>query len=672
MPVLKILHWNDVYKVGPHKLSPDSAGTIDVTQFDALVKDIRAQWPTLPGGGKDGLFLFSGDVFSPSVESTVTRGSHMVPVMNELAPDVALTGNHDFDFGFPHLTKLVQDCHFPWILSNIIDADTLHVPQHLHEFKIFERAGLRIGVIGLVEEDWIATVASWPTNFVFKDMYHAGMNLSRRLRDPEGEYKCDIIIALTHSRLPTDIALAKKLLALSSSAQEKHAIANEHGVDIILGGHDHLYFASKGVDDWEGYNFHDSVLGAEGDIGDVLVVKSGYDFRDLSELTISVQPTPPGSIRSHVVKQVSGKRYFTTPEYKSSQPMRVLLDALVGSVSSTLKAPVCRITTLIDLRSQHIRTEESAGANWFADILRHAYDDALCMHGCGGTDGVLICAGTLRGDSMYGAGYLTLGDILEILPFEDPVVVLEIDGETLWNALEASLELWPAQEGRFPVISGLRVSWDSRRQPGERVLGIWLVAEQEESDDGQEVEGEAPIHHLVDTEPVRREKGGRMYKIVTRDYMAEGHDGFVALKDKRYLIDHEAGSLMSSLVRKYLLGSQFVTKMTRISDHANGTNFQDGTWREILRARAKKQALRTLVHNAVQQWKGFVRDKRSKTHFKNQFNICTTEHMSSVDAFDGETARKGQTTNIKRETIDDDLLIVTPVVDGRLRDEGRQ
>jgi 5'-nucleotidase len=44
-------------------------------------------------------------------------------------------------------------------------------------------------------------------------------------------------------------------------------------------------------------------------------------------------------------------------------------------------------------------------------------------------------------------GYLTLGDVLEILPFEDPLVVLEISGKTLWDALEASLATWPAQEG---------------------------------------------------------------------------------------------------------------------------------------------------------------------------------------------------------------------------------
>ena len=40
-----------------------------------------------------------------------------------------------------------------------------------------------------------------------------------------------------------------------------------------------------------------------------------------------------------------------------------------------------------------------------------------------------------------------MDNILEILPYDDPAVVLEVDGETLWDALESSLKLWPAQEG---------------------------------------------------------------------------------------------------------------------------------------------------------------------------------------------------------------------------------
>lgn len=101
----------------------------------------------------------------------------------------------------------------------------------------------------------------------------------------------------------------------------------------------------------------------------------------------------------------------------------------------------------------YIDSDQSATCNWFADVVRHAYDDSLCMKGFGGSDAVFLCGGTFRGDSMYGPGHITLGDIMEILPFEDPLVVLELDGSAIWDSLEASLSTWPAQEGCAFTIS---------------------------------------------------------------------------------------------------------------------------------------------------------------------------------------------------------------------------
>lgn len=74
---LPILHFNDVYRVGEQKLSGNT-GAIDVTQFAYKIDSIRSTWPERKDGKRDGLLLFSGDLFSPSVESSVTRGSHMV------------------------------------------------------------------------------------------------------------------------------------------------------------------------------------------------------------------------------------------------------------------------------------------------------------------------------------------------------------------------------------------------------------------------------------------------------------------------------------------------------------------------------------------------------------------------------------------------------------------
>lgn len=82
------------------------------------------------------------------------------------------------------------------------------------------------------------------------------------------------------------------------------------------------------------------------------------------------------------------------------------------------------------------------------------------------------------------------------------------------------------------------------------MLGIWPQKEilQNQSNSQTSV-------RIVDGDEIKREKGGRKYIIVTREYMAQGHDGFLPLKGNKYLIDDEVGQMFSTLVRKYLLVS---------------------------------------------------------------------------------------------------------------------
>ncbi|KAF9228782.1 Metallo-dependent phosphatase [Gyrodon lividus] len=677
---LSIVHWNDVYRVTPQKISP-GGDTIDVTQFAALLETIRRRWRVRSDGARDGLSLFSGDLFSPSVESTVTRGSHMVPVMNELAPNVALTGNHDFDFGYPHLSKLVEDTKFPWLLSNIIDENTNNIPEHLHQFKILERSGVRVGIIGLVEEDWISTVSSWPPNFKFQDMAETGRELSRLLR---GEHRCDLIIALTHARVPNDIQLAKDLFASSPSAQKARPIAGEHGVDIILGGHDHVYFASKGMTTWEGYDTSKPSIGSQDDHGDILVVKSGTDFRDLSELTLELEDMPSGSIRRKVIKAVHGKHHKIQPGMPSSRKMQKILKSVLSSVSDTLKAPVCITDVELDLRSQFLRTGETAAGNWFADVVRHAYDDALCTKYGSGSDGVLICGGMLRGDSSC-EGEITLGNILEVVPFEDPTVVIELDGEALWDALEAGLSKYPAQEGqvvfairlRFPIVSGLKVSWDSRRPAGQRVLGVWLLQEAPSRSSGSSGGSGTGTPVLVDGEFIKRENTGRMYKIVTRDYMAQGHDGYTSLLGHNYLVDEENGQLMSSLVRKYLLGSRYVNRLVRLRDENKEMDHLHTDTAHVVKREMDHRKRHAHNHwpNIAQKWQHaaakILHKLRSRAHYLDHINITAREHMSGVDCFNGKKVRRGNGENGHGKSHSEDLPVIHPVADGRFKDVAR-
>ncbi|KAJ1307540.1 hypothetical protein OPQ81_001637 [Rhizoctonia solani] len=648
MSSLSILHFNDVYRVTKQKIQ-GSKETIDVTQFAELLDSLRDNWPKRSDGKRDGLVLFSGDLFSPSVESTVTRGSHMVPVMNHISPDVSLTGNHDFDFGYPHLCKLIDDCTFPWVLSNIIDTDTNSVPDKLTRYQVLERNGVKIGVIGLVEEEWIATVASWPSNFRYESMAEVAKALSQELR--EGPHKCDIILALTHARLPNDIELAKQVLAHSKLSKGS---SNIHGVDVLFGGHDHMYYIGRGAQTWDNYDPNSTCLGSEGDDG-VFLVKSGTDFRDLSELTLELEDTPEGSIRRKIVKSIQGIRHSVKPSQPASPALARIIKDQLDSVSSSLSDPICHSLTEWNAKSDLLRTDESALGDWMADVLRHAYDDALCTQGGDPADGVLICGGTIRGDSIYGPGDITLGDLLEILPFEDPIVVQALDGETIWNALEAGLSTWPAQEGRFPIVSGIRVEWDSRLAPGNRVKGIWL-AQQEIGSDGS----------------VRSEKGqaverdaSHTYRIVTREYMAAGHDGYDVLKGKPFLIDDENGVIMSSIVRRYLLGSQYIhTFKAQKAEHVPKF-LSSSSARTISKAKQRWLKAAEMIVNFEKQR---APTSHSVAEIGDALRIAQREHMTEIDRFDGAKARCGRASKSKGNI---DLVVVSPAADGRLKDLGR-
>lgn len=278
---------------------------------------------------------------------------------------------------------------------------------------------------------------------------------------------------------------------------------------------------------------------------------------------------------------------------------------------------------------------------------------------------------------------------MEILPFEDPLVVIELDGTAIWDALESALSTWPAQEGRFPVISGFRVSWDSKRPAGQRVLGVWLIPESSPTtpaDNGLRSSNEGDV-------PIPRSREGRKYIMVTREYMAQGHDGYGAMRGAKYLIDDESGMIMSTVVRKYLLGSRFVSRMARLKDNEGGAlpkssaGSKNGTSAHgHLHHKTSNIVDREVHHRIVaQKWQHAARlatraikDLHHHPHrrVRDHLGVSGREHMSDVDCYDGSRARRGekslpsvgQDEDKSKEQIED-LPVIHPEVDGRLKDE---
>lgn len=119
-----------------------------------------------------------------------------------------------------------------------------------------------------------------------------------------------------------------------------------------------------------------------------------------------------------------------------------------------------------------------------------------------------------------------------------------------------------------------------------------------------------------------------------------------------------------------LQGSRYINKMARLGTAAPMDHLHPNTRTIISKAHDNfTRAVKHWHHAAVLA----VRHSRSKAHYRDRIDVSGREHMSDVDCFHGAKARKGSIgVEDQGDNPHEDLLLIHPVVDGRLKDEVRQ
>ncbi|TGJ80020.1 hypothetical protein E0Z10_g8746 [Xylaria hypoxylon] len=463
-PDLRLLHYNDVYHVDSSSSEPVGGAA----RFMSLVQHYREG--TQFKGQSDLLTFFSGDAFNPSLESSVTKGT-----------DAAALGNHDLDFGVRKFRHLASKCNFPWLIANVLDpalGDGVPIGNCKKTHIITSSNGIKVGLIGLGEREWLATINSLPPDLVYKSASETAKELVPQLRAGGAE----IVIAVTHMREPNDNKLAEQTDGI---------------IDIILGGHDHYYN-------------HSLIKGTH-------VLRSGTDFKQLSYIEARRRPDSSGRWDIDITRR------DVTSEIPQHSPTLELVEESTASIKTKLQKPIGYTAAPLDARFRTVRTRESNIANFVCDIMRH-YHSGDCT---------LMASGTIRGDQVYPPGPILLKDIMNCFPFEDPVVVIRVLGQAIWDALENGLSQYPALEGRFPQVSNIKFEFDGSRQSGSRIVSA-----------------------SIGGEPIDMTK---KYVLVTRGYMARGKDGYDSLLVEpeggvaEEIVSEENGILISMMLRQYFM-----------------------------------------------------------------------------------------------------------------------
>lgn len=317
----------------------------------------------------------------------------------------------------------MEQTRFDWLISNVVDIETNKPLGNGKQFHVIERNGVRLGLLGLVEEEWLATLSTISKDdVVFTDYVVEGRRLARLLRQA---HRVDYVIALTHMRLPNDMRLAEQVAE----------------IDLILGGHDHDYECRV--------------------VQDKYVIKSGTDFREFSVIDLNPMPASTEPKTGYRVPfDLKVKRVeVNSIDYCEDPALKAQLDSYIGVVESRIDTVLGQFGCDLDGRFSHIRTEETNLGNFVTDIMLAATHSDLA----------LLNSGTLRSDRLHKKGPFKLRDLFQILPMLDPMIVLNVTGYQVWKALENGVSQYPKFEGRFPQVSGVRFAFDPRKPPGSRI-----------------------------------------------------------------------------------------------------------------------------------------------------------------------------------------------------------
>ena len=221
---ITILHTNDTHShIDPlpanDPLRPNKGGA---ARRAALINQIRTENPNT-------LHFDAGDIFQGTPYFNFYGGELEFKIMSMLKYDAATFGNHDFDNGVEGLVAQLPHATFEFINANY-DVSNTALAGHVKPYKIYNIAGIKIGVYGLgVELEGLVNKRQYGET-VYLNPIEIAQDMEHRLHNQE---QCDLIICLSH--LGYDyLDNPLKVSDLKVAAQTSHT-------DLIIGGHTHTF-----------------------------------------------------------------------------------------------------------------------------------------------------------------------------------------------------------------------------------------------------------------------------------------------------------------------------------------------------------------------------------------------------------------------------------------------
>lgn len=422
---ITILHHNDMHG---NLLKGTYVG---YTQLATLINQERAYNPTRT------LLLNSGDNIQGDAMSyyfksaplgyasdgtALPAGLQTAPViaaMNAMGYDAMTLGNHEFNFGKDIFTGVLKQANFPILQANVTDDGQYGlstVPVQPYVEKTIGAEGIKVAILGIGNH----RIPNYelPSNIpglTFTNPLTKAQELSDVLRPAD-----DVVIALTHIGFTPD----PKSVEVDNNVDTVMA-AQVSGLDVIIGGHSHTNPATGYGD----YKFLPTIVG--GPNNTPVMINQAYRYNNtLGEVIIGVRPKTGGG---YEVVSRAGQYISVTSSVAEDATIKGIVDPYAALLATYNTQVLGQTTEPIDALQAF--TQETNGANLQADAAVYELTKngiAPDFHLSGAMTNKKIAASATAATPYT----LTVADMFTAMPYENSLVVLNMNGPQLKQVLE--------------------------------------------------------------------------------------------------------------------------------------------------------------------------------------------------------------------------------------------
>jgi 2',3'-cyclic-nucleotide 2'-phosphodiesterase/3'-nucleotidase len=439
------LHGN-ILPVDYYTNRPDERG---LAKAAAIIRQARKENPNL-------ILLDSGDTIQGTPLAYYHNRKNNAPpdpmmlAMNELGFDALAVGNHEYNFGLKVLEKARREARFPWLSANTYEKATGRT--YFDPYLVRELGGVRVGVLGLTTPG----IPNWenPQNYAgleFRDPVAEAKKWVAVLREKE---RADLVVIAMHNGLEEDLRTGETSPSQVPNENSALRLAEEvPGVDVILMGHTHRDVPALYVNG-------------------VLLAQANAWGRHVARVDVYLEKPDAGGGRWRVAAKSS--RTIPVTEKVAADPAVVKLAEPYDRETQSWLGKEIGVSAA-ELSADGARFRDSA----ILDLIHRVQLDA------GRAD--VSMAAVFNTQARIPRGPVTVRDIAGLYIYENTLVVIEVTGAQLKEALEHSAKYFrPYKPGagpaehvdqkipgyNFDIAEGVSYDIDLTKPVGERIQNL--------------------------------------------------------------------------------------------------------------------------------------------------------------------------------------------------------